>query len=190
VGGKGSRLGGARKADLPFAGAALLDVVRAQLAATGIFDEIFTVGSGGDVEDAQGFVGPAAGVVAACGYASSGWLFVCACDMPFVSPALVKGLLEAVGEEKGVLPHWRAGYEPLFVWLKAELEEPLKKALRQNAMRLAPAMLACGFAVAEEPILRRYDPQLLSFFNINTESDLEEAQRIAQEKGVKTLALP
>jgi len=168
----------------------LVDVVRAQLKATGIFEKVFTVGSGGDVEDAQGFVGPAAGVVAACEHASSGWLFVCACDMPFVSPALVKGLLEAAGEAKGVLPHWRAGYEPLFAWLQAELGKPLEKALRQTAMRLAPAMLACGFAVAEEPLLRRHDPQLLSFFNINAKRDLAEAHRIAKEKGIKIVAAP
>jgi len=188
VGGKGSRLGGVRKADLPFAGMALVDVVRAQLKAVGIFEDVFTVGSGGDVEDAQGFVGPAAGVVAACEKVSSGWLFVCACDMPFVSPALVKGLLDSAGKAEGVLPHWRAGYEPLFVWLRAELVRALKDALRQTAMRLAPAMLACGFAVAEEPFLRRYDPQLLSFFNINARDDLEEAHRIAKEKGIKIFA--
>jgi len=110
--------------------------------------------------------------------------------MPFVRPALVRGLLNAAGKADGVLPHWRAGYEPLFVWLRAELEDSLKDALRQTAMRLAPAMLACGFAVAEEPFLRRYDPQLLSFFNINARSDLEEAHRIAKKKGVEIFAAP
>jgi molybdopterin-guanine dinucleotide biosynthesis protein A len=44
------------------------------------------------VADAPGFEGPLAGVVGAARATASPWLFVCACDMPLVSPAAVEWL--------------------------------------------------------------------------------------------------
>ena len=188
MGGEARRLGGRSKADLLLDGVPLLKVVRGRVAAVGLFSEIFTVGRGGDVADAARFFGPAAGVVAACRYAKSGWLFICACDMPFLNGQLVRALLQEAGNAPGVLPRWKAGYEPLFVWMRAGVVDRLEKALAKNNMRLAPAMLDCGFVVVEEPVLRQHDPQLLSFFNINSHADLEEACRIAKAQGTKNAA--
>jgi len=54
--------------------------------------------------DADQGAGPLAGVLAGMAAAQTPWLFVLACDMPFISPPLVEVLAAARGNYQAVVP--------------------------------------------------------------------------------------
>jgi molybdopterin-guanine dinucleotide biosynthesis protein A len=86
TGGRGSRLGGAAKADVVVAGRTLLERARAAVAAAGS-----TVVVGGEVRG-----GPVAAVEAGLRRVGADVVVVLACDMPLVSAQTVARLVEAL----------------------------------------------------------------------------------------------
>ncbi|HXX37324.1 MAG TPA: molybdenum cofactor guanylyltransferase [bacterium] len=100
--------------------------------------------------------------------------FVCACDMPFLNPALIRYLASLVCGADAVVPRHARGYEPLHaVYTPACLD-----GMRRCVARGGPTT---GFLdevrarVVEADELRRFDPDLASFENINTPEEYAAA---------------
>lgn len=116
---------------------------------------------------------PLAGVYTGVLHAN-GPAFVCACDMPFLNPALIRYLAALVGDADAVIPRHGRGYEPLHaVYTPACLD-----AMRRCVARHGPTT---GFLddvkvrIVEEVELRGLDPDLASFENINTPGEYAAA---------------
>jgi molybdopterin-guanine dinucleotide biosynthesis protein A len=105
---------------------------------------------------------------------------VVACDMPFLSQSLLRYMIEIADGFDFVLPRVNSHYEPLHaVYSKnclAGIETLLKEGRRVITELLD--MVKVRYVEAEE--VDRFDPQHLSFFNINTEADLEWARQFAR----------
>lgn len=115
--------------------------------------------------------GPLAGIHAGMKAAGCEACAVVACDMPFVKPAAVQYLEQAMAGYDAAVP-WIDGYHPLFA------------VYRQSCLPFIEQMLAAGNLCvmsfyqfisirqvsAEE--LRQYDPDLVSIRNLNTPADL------------------
>jgi len=116
---------------------------------------------------------PLAGVYTGVLHAN-GPAFVCACDMPFLNPALIRYLAALADDADVVIPRHSRGYEPLHaVYTPACLA-----AMRRCVARQGPTT---GFfdevrvRAVEEDELRRLDPTLASFENINTPAEYAAA---------------
>jgi molybdenum cofactor guanylyltransferase len=136
-------------------------------------------------DDAPGH-GPLGGILTALRRASEmdldGVLCV-ACDMPFVSPALLRAILEeaAAHPASAVVPesNGRRSFEPLCAYYPIGALSPGREALVDGER--APHRLLERLPVRRLPRDRVEligDPGIL-FFNINTREDLERAERIA-----------
>lgn len=130
--------------------------------------------------------GPLGGLHAALADATTSWIFVIACDYPFVSPKIIRKLKEGISDDFGVvLPQQRDGrLQPLCAFYKVESARPvIEEILLAN--RVPPPM---------HEIVRKLDPLVIGleskpksaevidpFININTIKDLELAERAAEE---------
>jgi molybdopterin-guanine dinucleotide biosynthesis protein A len=108
---------------------------------------------------------------------------VVAVDMPFVAPALLARLIEiALAEDRdAVVPVVGGRAQPLCAVYAARVASVAEDLLRGPRRAMHDLLEALGPRVAyvSEDVLRADDPDLRSFFNINTLDDLTRAREIA-----------
>ena len=111
-----------------------------------------------------------------------GWAVVLACDLPFVSPALVGWLLTLAGEREGDADRWDAivpvigGYEePLHALYHARCLPFIEGRLAAGERRVISFMPDVRTRYVHEDELRRLDPHLHSFLNANTPEEWQTA---------------
>ncbi|HYM68311.1 MAG TPA: molybdenum cofactor guanylyltransferase [bacterium] len=183
AGGQSRRMG-RDKALLPIDGRVLVEVIAARLREAGA-DPLLVVTNTPEcfahlahagfqtAGDALPSGHPLAGVYTGVLHAN-GPAFVCACDMPFLNPALIRHLAALAGDADVVIPRHGRGYEPLHaVYTPACLD-----AMRRCVARHGPTtgfLDAVSVRVVEEDELRRLDPTLASFENINTPAEYAAA---------------
>lgn len=126
-------------------------------------------------------LGPLAGVHAGLdAMARPAGLFV-ACDMPFLSSHLLHGLARrgAEGDVDAVVPRVAGRPEPLCAWYRRTLLPAAEAVLDRGGGPVAALWEAPGARITwmEEDELRRLDPELLSFANLNSPGDYDRARR-------------
>ena len=132
--------------------------------------------------------GPMAGVQAALRWAAEegrpGALCV-GCDLPFVSPALLRALLERAADGAEIVvpeSRGRRGVEPLCAFYPVACLPAVDDLLRAGERGM---MALLGAARTErlplEEVLRHGDPDVL-FLNVNTPEDQQTAARLAAER--------
>jgi molybdopterin-guanine dinucleotide biosynthesis protein A len=140
------------------------------------------------VPDRYPGAGPLAGLHAGLSAARCDLLLAVAGDMPFINPALVAHLVELMPGFDVVipeLPHPLTG-QPV--------KEPLHALYRRSCLGAVAARLAAGdrplvsflpdvrVHVVRPDEIRRFDPDLRSFFNVNTPEDWRAAEQLLAQK--------
>lgn len=123
--------------------------------------------------------GPLGGILTALHVLGVGYHLVAACDMPSLQPALLRLLLESAGPEWDVIaPEVEGRLEPLCA-LYADTAIPALQAFLERGGRALQRALQSEVRTRRIPEaeLRRCDPSLLTFINLNTPDDLERLQR-------------
>jgi molybdopterin-guanine dinucleotide biosynthesis protein A len=59
----------------------------------------------------------------------------------------------------------------------------MERMVRAGDLKIAPLFETVRVRYVDERVIDRIDPRHLSFFNINTQADLEEATRLLREIG-------
>jgi molybdopterin-guanine dinucleotide biosynthesis protein A len=126
--------------------------------------------------------GPLGGFHAALAYAQTPWIFVLACDYPFVSPEMIGFLAANIDDRFGaVVPEQKDGrMQPLCGFYNVAKARPIVEDILQRP-RVSPPM---------HEIVTELDPRIVRFdeyehlagsedlfVNINTSEDLENAKR-------------
>ncbi|MBI5016583.1 MAG: molybdenum cofactor guanylyltransferase [Deltaproteobacteria bacterium] len=114
---------------------------------------------------------------------ADGLVFCTACDMPFLEPSLVAHLAERAAHADVVVPRTSAGYEPLCAVYRAACLPAFEAAIRSGNLRFRDAYRGLRCREVGEGELRRFDPDLHSFVNINRPADLEAAARLLRLAG-------
>lgn len=107
------------------------------------------------------------------------------CDMPFLNPAVIRRLAEHGRQADVVIPKLATGLQPMHaVYSKACLPhlEQMARAQQFKVQGLAEVPGLTVKLIPEKDFLD-VDPQLLSFFNINTPADFEFARKLLAESG-------
>ncbi len=193
AGGEGSRLR-AEKALLPLGGRYLVEVLVDRLRP--LFSELLLVvksphsplralrGEGiRMVTDVLTDRGPLGGIHGALHHAAFPHCFVIGCDMPFPSPSLIARLLELAEGREAVVPRRGEFIEPLFAVYARDLAIPMEEALREGRLKVHEFLDRSGVLYLEEGEIARFDPEFLSFFNVNTPEDLRRAAEIEARRG-------
>ena len=107
------------------------------------------------------------------------WAVFCACDMPFPSPRLYRALLSNRDANDAVVPLVEGRPEPIHAAYSRACLEPIREKLDADRLKISGFFDNVRVCYFTEDRVREIDPDLLSFFNINTRQDLEKANQIA-----------
>jgi molybdopterin-guanine dinucleotide biosynthesis protein A len=123
------------------------------------------------------------GIHAGLFYMQTTHAFIAACDTPFLQLSLVKRILKTIQKEYDVIiPHTQAGYEPLCAAYSKRCLPLIQHQMTQNRLKIQGFFNKVRIKTISEKVIREIDPELLSFFNINTPEDLEKASILFNEK--------
>jgi molybdopterin-guanine dinucleotide biosynthesis protein A len=102
---------------------------------------------------------------------------VIACDMPFVSEALLSYLVEAGRTADIAIPRTARGYEPLCATYSRRCADELARLIEQQRFKLSEVALIPGLIIRElgPDELKPFGPEETMFFNINTSDDYARA---------------
>jgi len=120
--------------------------------------------------------GPLCGIYSGLVASSSTYNLVVAGDMPFLNPGLLCYMLELSYGFDAVVP--RLGdskVDPLHAVYSKNCLSIIKTQLELNQLEVYSIFDTLNVRYLEQAECQRFDPQLLSFFNINYQSDLEQA---------------
>lgn len=185
AGGQGLRLGGADKAGLMLAGRSLLNHVADRLLpqVTHLAINANTIlETPGDLpvlaDSVADFPGPLAGILAGMDWAAAQGIdrvISAAVDTPFFPDDLVSRLLGAAIQAAGGIALARTDDQlhPTFGLWPVDLRDQLRRDLGKGQRRVRSWAEARGCAYADFPSPGADDP----FFNINTQADLDVANR-------------
>jgi len=111
------------------------------------------------------------------------WSLVVACDMPFLNGELLRHLMGENSNVDAVVPLLGGQPEPLHALYSKACLAPMERMVRAGDLKIAPLFDAVRVRYVDEGTIDRIDPRHLSFFNINTQADLQEAMRLLREVG-------
>lgn len=127
--------------------------------------------------DAEADGGPLAGLVAGLAEVDTPWMFVLACDMPFIQPAIVARMAELRGEHQAVVPRVGGHPQPLAAFYAVRALETMRARLAGDDRSLRGVLRELDVRYVEEAELREWDPQLRGFFDLDTPQDYQAAQK-------------
>lgn len=123
--------------------------------------------------------GPLGGVYTAISQTRSDHTLVVSSDQPFLNSALLRFLLEIRHGYDVVVPLNREGYPQSMhaVYGKGCLG-PIRRCLDTDRLKVIGFYADVHVRSVTGEEIDRFDPERLSFFNVNTPDDLAEAERI------------
>lgn len=127
--------------------------------------------------------GSLGGIYTGLKLAGTDYVLAVACDMPFLSLPLLRHLLELSPGYDIVVPRLRDGLEPLHAVYGRGCLVPMERLLETQSNRIFDFYGEVRVRYVEQEAVDRLSPDHLSFFNINTPADLEQAQRL---RGART----
>ena len=164
AGGQATRFGGRDKSTLLVEGRTIRD--RQIAALTPLTDDLQIVAS-----DLVPGCGPLGGLHTALTAARHDTLFLIACDMPYVSTALVEYLLSLAGGADAVVPRSERGYHPLCAVYTRACLEPAAARLADRRLQMRELLNSVRTrAVPLEEIRQFGNPDRL-LANVNTPAD-------------------
>ncbi|MBK5210932.1 MAG: formate dehydrogenase accessory sulfurtransferase FdhD [Coriobacteriia bacterium] len=139
------------------------------------------------LKDSVAYQGPLGGLATALAEVKDEWVLACAADMPWIMPQVVEELYRHTDGYDVVLASGPDGPEPLCALYRTATVAPVAdKAIASGRRRLIA--LFDELRVCEIPIehIQKIDPDLRSFFDINTQVELAEARELADKMGLST----
>ncbi len=120
-------------------------------------------------------LGPLGGILAGLKSMQSKRAFIVAYDMPFVSPELVKYLIQIDVEADVVVPEIDGKLEPLHAVYGDQCIDLISTQLSNHDSKIINFYKKASAIHVPEEQIKKIDPDLRSFFNINTWDDVREA---------------
>ncbi|MBI4808860.1 MAG: molybdenum cofactor guanylyltransferase [Nitrosomonadales bacterium] len=121
--------------------------------------------------------GPLAGLLAGLAQADTPWVFAVACDMPFVTPAVVLHLATFRDGVQAVVPMIDGYPQPLAAFYAASSLEAMRASLAAGDKSLRGMLQKLDVRYVSEAKLRECDPQLRSFVDLDTPQDFQAAKK-------------
>lgn len=127
------------------------------------------------VRDEVPYQGPVGGIYYGLRAASGKFCFVTSCDVAFLNPLLISHLLSQISNYDVVVPYWQGRFQPLHAIYRTRVVPLLKEQLDRNELRPIFLFDKVRTRTIDEEEVRIFDPDGLSFFNMNTPDDYQKA---------------
>lgn len=186
AGGKGLRLG-CYKALVTLNGESLVQRVVSKLSFLNS-DIIIVIGKGQQlpqvtgypklriVTDAYASKGPLIGIYTGLLASDSSYNLVVACDMPLLNRDLLRYMVKISAGFDMVIPRVGDMVEPLHAIYSKKCLKVIERMLGEGSLKIDQLLSLVKVRYVEAREIDRFDPEHLSFFNINTEADLNKAR--------------
>lgn len=124
------------------------------------------------------------GIHAGLFYASNPFVFVTACDTPFLKKELVEFIVSEIEPKTAVvIPETSEGTEQLSAVYSKTCLSLMEKQVLEEVFQIKKMFRKVRVKKIPEKKLRAIDPQLMSFFNINTDADYLKAKEWIKSNG-------
>ena len=188
-GGLNSRMGGRNKAFLNIGGTLILDRILNTLKQ--IFSDIILVTRQPElydkwnirvVEDIFDVRSSLTGIHAGLVNASQEHAFFIACDTPFLKKELADKLLNSLKPDIDIIvPVIDDHYEPLCAIYSKRCIPFIEEQLKNNKLKIIKFFDNVKVKTLSKKLLTESDPELISFFNVNTPQALEKSRSLNKE---------
>jgi molybdopterin-guanine dinucleotide biosynthesis protein A len=128
--------------------------------------------------------GPLGGIYSGLVTSSCSRAIVVACDMPFLSVALLDYMAQFSPASDVVVPRIKELVEPLCAIYSKNCLVPIQRLLERDELGIRELFKTVRVRYVEQEDIDQFDPEHLSFFNVNTKADLDKARRLAFPKGL------
>jgi len=126
--------------------------------------------------------GPLGGIYTGLVAARSSQSIAVACDMPFINSELLCHMIDLSEDFDAVVPRWKGGWiEPLHAIYSKSCLTNMRVWVENKQLGIHSLFDELRVRYVEEEECQGFDPELLSFFNINHEADLERASKLVAE---------
>ncbi|MGH7880710.1 MAG: molybdenum cofactor guanylyltransferase [Candidatus Binataceae bacterium] len=196
AGGRSVRMGRA-KAALPFGRSTMLERLIAELIdefgeliviAAPRADETYAVeelirpwrGRIAILRDENPFAGPGPALIRGLRAAQHPTVFACSCDLPFIRAAVARALCQSLADYDAAIPEINGRSQPLCAAYQQSAAATIARIVCGGEHRLTTITARLKRRRVGEAELRRIDPELRSFLNVNTPADYARALELAQ----------
>jgi len=120
------------------------------------------------------------GIHAGLCYASNPYIFVTACDTPFIRKEVIDLVVSKIKPDvSAVMPETPSGMEPLLAAYAVSALPVIENHLRREKLKIKEVFRKLRVVTIPPEKVLAVDPALKSFFNINTAEDLDRAWETA-----------
>ena len=130
--------------------------------------------------------GPLAGIYSGLTHSSSFNNVVVGCDMPFLNRDLLRCMIGLVPGFDVVMPRIGDYTEPLHAVYTKQCLPAMKGLIEQGHRKIGDLFNLVRVRYVEREEIEFFDPEHVSFFNVNTREDLERARALAAREALKT----
>ncbi|MDP6300946.1 MAG: molybdenum cofactor guanylyltransferase [SAR202 cluster bacterium] len=123
--------------------------------------------------------GALGGIYSGLSAAETDWCIVVACDMPFLSLPLLRRILNERHGHDAVVPYLDDRPEPTHAAYSRSCLPHIKSRLDADELKIASFFGDVRIARLRQSEVEAIDPDRLSFFNVNTQADLDRARALA-----------
>jgi molybdopterin-guanine dinucleotide biosynthesis protein A len=187
AGGSGTRLG-EYKPLVPFGGGALVEYV-VRLFRQVVDEVVVSVARGTSdrysdlldedvviVEDRESGLGPLEGMIVGFRAAAGEYTLMSPCDTPFISKDVCRTIIQTAFGRDGAVPFVHGYFEPLHGSYRTDSSlHAFERALSAGKRKPKDAYEDLDIVAVDEEVLRGFDPELWSFWNINSRTELDRA---------------
>ncbi len=104
--------------------------------------------------------------------------FVCSCDVPFVNGNLARRLCDMLGDDEVLIPRVDGKLQMLHAVYRKDCAKTLATMRKKGENRLHEIVNFAKARILPEDEIRALDPELRSFFNVNTPKDYQRALKL------------
>ena len=152
-----------------------------------VFDEVLIIGNSSldsrflevrAVEDIAPKKGPLGGIYTGLSVSQSRYNFICGCDMPFLNTDLIRFIISETGDSDIIIPVIKGFAEPLHSIYSKRCLSAIKSHLEVEDLKVKNFFSGVKCKYLPEDKIKKYDPSLFSFFNLNTPRILELTSKL------------
>jgi molybdopterin-guanine dinucleotide biosynthesis protein A len=125
--------------------------------------------------------GSLGGIYTGLAAASTPWILVVGCDMPFLNKTLMSHLLNNRLDTDVVVPMLDGRPEPTHAAYSKVCLPHIQRKIQSNRLKISGFFDDVTVVGIPQIEVERIDPERLSFFNVNTQEDLDRANNHANE---------
>ena len=131
---------------------------------------------------------PMLGVIEALKTIKTNWLFVLACDMPFMSQELIYAMAKLRERHQVVVPQVQGALQPVSAFYAQSCLRPMQENLKAGKRSLRTFIEGVDAKIFIEEECRKYDKRdsynsrIVSFFDIDTPEDILTFKKITKKE--------